>query len=94
MEECAPALFWLDDLGYQLGPEPSPVIAIILDTPRQALMLWKGLLDHGIYVNLVLPPATPDGRSLVRCSVSAIHTGEQMDHVGSAFAELHEIIFE
>jgi 8-amino-7-oxononanoate synthase len=84
----------LDDLGYQLGPEPSPVIAIILDTPRQALMLWKGLLDHGIYVNLVLPPAAPDGRSLVRCSVSAVHTSEQMDHVGSAFAELREITFE
>jgi 8-amino-7-oxononanoate synthase len=84
----------LDDLGYQLGPEPSPVIAIILDTPQQALMLWKGLLDHGIYVNLVLPPATPDGRSLVRCSVSAVHTSEQMDHVGSAFAELREIILE
>ncbi|SHM01048.1 serine palmitoyltransferase [Nitrosospira sp. Nsp11] len=83
----------LDDLGYQLGPEPSPVIAIILDTPRQALMLWKGLLDHGIYVNLVLPPAAPDGRSLVRCSVSAVHTSEQMDHVGSAFAELREITF-
>ena len=84
----------LDDLGYQLGPEPSPVIAIILDTPRQALMLWKGLLDHGIYVNLVLPPAAPDGRSLVRCSVSAVHTSEQMDHVGNAFAELREITFE
>jgi 8-amino-7-oxononanoate synthase len=83
----------LDDLGYQLGPEPSPVIAIILDTPRQALMLWKGLLDHGIYVNLVLPPAAPDGRSLVRCSVSAVHTSEQMDHVGDAFAELREITF-
>ena len=83
----------LDELGYQLGPEPSPVIATILDTPQQALMLWQGLLDHGIYVNLVLPPATPDGRSLVRCSVSAVHTSEQMDYVGSAFAELREVTF-
>jgi 8-amino-7-oxononanoate synthase len=82
----------LDDLGYQLGPEPSPVIAIILETPQQALILWKGLLDHGIYVNLVLPPAAPDGRSLVRCSVSAVHTSEQMDRVGSAFAELRNYI--
>lgn len=82
----------LDELGYQLGPEPSPVIATILDTPQQALALWKGLLEHGIYVNLVLPPAAPEGRSLVRCSVSAAHTTEQMNHVGRAFAELREII--
>lgn len=83
----------LDELGYQLGPEPSPVIATILDTPQQALALWNGLLEHGIYVNLILPPAAPDGKSLVRCSVSAVHTSEQMDNVGQAFAELREVIF-
>lgn len=83
----------LDELGYQLGPEPSPVIATILDTPQQALALWNGLLEHGIYVNLILPPAAPDGKSLVRCSVSAVHTSEQMDSVGQAFAELREVIF-
>lgn len=83
----------LDELGYRLGPEPSPVIATMLDTPQQALALWKGLLEHGIYVNLVLPPAAPEGRSLVRCSVSAAHTSTQMDYVAQAFAELREIIF-
>lgn len=83
----------LDELGYQLGPEPSPVIATILDTPQQALALWNGLLEHGIYVNLILPPAAPDGKSLVRCSVSAVHTSEQMDNVGQAFAELREVVF-
>lgn len=83
----------LDELGYQLGPEPSPVIATILDTPQQALALWNGLLEHGIYVNLILPPAAPDGKSLVRCSVSAVHTSEQMNDVGQAFAELREVIF-
>ncbi len=82
----------LDELGYRVGPEPSPIIATILDTPQQALALWKGLLDHGIYVNLMLPPATPEGNSLVRCSVSAAHTKEQMDQVGNAFADLREVI--
>ncbi len=83
----------LDELGYRLGPEPSPIVAAVLDTPRRALTLWKGLLDHGIYVNLMLPPATPEGNSLVRCSVSAAHTQEQMDQVGNAFSDLREIVF-
>ncbi|HEX8873718.1 MAG TPA: aminotransferase class I/II-fold pyridoxal phosphate-dependent enzyme [Nitrosospira sp.] len=82
----------LSELGYQLGPEPSPVIATILDSPQQALILWKGLLDRGIYVNLILPPATPEGKSLVRCSVSAVHTREQMDYVGETFAELRQTV--
>jgi 8-amino-7-oxononanoate synthase len=50
----------LQQLGYRLGPEPSPVIATILDSPQQALALWKGLLENGIYVNLILPPAAPE----------------------------------
>jgi 8-amino-7-oxononanoate synthase len=36
----------------------------------------------------MLPPATPDGVSLIRCSVSAAHTPEQIDAVGAAFADL------
>jgi 8-amino-7-oxononanoate synthase len=83
----------LDELGYRLGPEPGPVIATILDSPQQAMMLWKGLFDYGIYVNLILPPAAPEGKSLVRCSVSAAHTEEQVDYVGNSFAELRKNIF-
>jgi 8-amino-7-oxononanoate synthase len=84
----------LDELGYLLGPEPGPVIATILQSPQQAMMLWKGLFDYGIYVNLILPPAAPEGNSLVRCSVSAAHTEEQMDYVGNTFAELRKKIFK
>ena len=83
----------LKELGYQLGPEPSPIIATILDTPQQAIALWRGLLEHDIYVNLIFPPAAPDGKSLVRCSVSAAHTGEQIDYVGETFAGLRKTIF-
>jgi len=82
----------LQQLGARLGPEPSPVIATILDSPQQALALWKGLLENGIYVNLILPPAAPEGSSLVRCSVSAVHTREQMNFVGQAFAKVREVL--
>ena len=81
----------LSELGYRLGPEPSPIIATIVDTPRDAIALWKGLLDRGIYVNLIVPPAAPEGKSLVRCSVSAVHTNEQMTYIGDTFAELREV---
>lgn len=84
----------LQRLGYRLGPEPSPVIATILESPQQALALWKALLENGIYVNLILPPAAPEGSSLVRCSVSAVHTREQMDFVGQTFAKVREVISE
>jgi 8-amino-7-oxononanoate synthase len=77
-------------LGYSLGAAPSPVIAVVLGDRAEALQFWNALLRRGVYVNLMLPPATPNGVSLIRCSVSAAHTPEQIDAVCAAFAELRE----
>ncbi len=79
----------LASLGYELSPEVSPVIAINVGLPENALTLWKKLFDRGIYVNLVMPPATPNSRCLLRCSVSAAHTNAQLGVVLDAFAHLH-----
>ncbi|GAB1232304.1 serine palmitoyltransferase [Ferrigenium sp. UT5] len=78
----------LTKLGYKLGAPASPVIAVVVEGTLEALQFWKQLLHRGVYVNLMLPPATPDGVSLIRCSVSAAHTTEQIDAVCAVFAEL------
>jgi 8-amino-7-oxononanoate synthase len=82
----------LQNMGFQLGPEPSPVVAVRLADIDQAIALWKGLLEHGIYVNLVTPPATPDGGCLLRCSVSAGHSPEQIEQISQAFAFLKKAV--
>ena len=84
----------LIETGYQLGPEPGPIVAAIVDSPQEALALWKGLLEHNIYVNLILPPAAPENKSLVRCSINAAHTTEQISYVGQIFAKLHASILQ
>lgn len=81
----------LEELGYKLGPEVSPVIAVLVESRERALALWKGLFDHDIYVNLIFAPATPGDDSLVRCSVSAAHTNEQIDKLCQAFSALREL---
>ncbi len=78
----------LGSLGFNLSPEPSPIIAIRLANKEDAVRNWCTLLEQGVYVNLVLPPATPDGGALLRCSMSAGHTTEQVDTIASAFAGL------
>ena len=82
----------LQDLGFTLGPEVSPIIAARFDNMQEALAFWSGLLEQGVYVNMVLPPATPDGRCLLRCSVSAAHTEEQMAHICKAFTAVKELV--
>jgi 8-amino-7-oxononanoate synthase len=76
------------DLGLRIGPEPSPIVAVRLENVEDAIRKWSQLLVQGVYVNLVLPPATPDGGALLRCSMSADHRPEQVDRIMDAFASM------
>ncbi|MCU7959339.1 MAG: aminotransferase class I/II-fold pyridoxal phosphate-dependent enzyme [gamma proteobacterium symbiont of Bathyaustriella thionipta] len=79
----------LEDLGYNLGPVVSPVIPVILQESRQVVIeFWRKLLDRGVYVNLVLPPASPGDYCLLRCSISAAHSSAQIADMVNAFASL------
>ena len=82
----------LQDLDFSVGPEPSPIVAVRLEDKAEAFAIWNGLLERGVYVNLVLPPATPDGKCLLRSSVSAGHTPEQMDRICEAFTAVRKAV--
>ncbi|KKI17808.1 serine palmitoyltransferase [Sphingomonas sp. Ag1] len=77
----------LKQLGFRLPTdEPeSAIVAVILDDQEQAVRMWHGLLEAGLYVNVARPPATPAGMFLLRCSVCAEHTPEQMAKVVAMF---------
>jgi 8-amino-7-oxononanoate synthase len=78
--------------GFELGPDISPVVAVRLGDKKSALTFWNRLLEKGVYTNLMIPPASPDQHSYIRCSVSAAHTAEQVGQIIDAFARLKEQI--
>ncbi|MDB0064424.1 aminotransferase class I/II-fold pyridoxal phosphate-dependent enzyme [Gammaproteobacteria bacterium] len=80
----------LDAMGFELGPEIGPVIAVNAGEKENALFMWQALFDQGIYVNVVFPPATPNSSCLLRCSVSAAHSREQMQAVLDAFTQFEQ----
>ena len=82
----------IKSIGYTVGPEVSPVVAIRVTAREQALALWHAEMEQGVYTNLVLPPATPDGGSLLRCSVSAAHSPRQIDRISEVFAGLSGLV--
>ncbi len=82
----------LKELGFELGPDLSPIVAIRVSSREKTLFAWKVLLDKGIYVNLVFPPAAPAGLSLLRCSISAAHTVDQINYILKVFSELQQIM--
>jgi 8-amino-7-oxononanoate synthase len=78
----------LEDLGFELGPQVSPVVAVRCKDRESALSNWNKLLEAGVYVNMMLPPATPGGASFLRCSISAAHSPEQISTIIKEFSEL------
>ena len=78
----------LNKAGFELGPDPSPVVAVKLASKAEGVRWWNALMARGVYVNLILPPAAPSGMCLLRCSLSAAHTPPQVEHILGAFLSL------
>jgi 8-amino-7-oxononanoate synthase len=75
--------FGLTRAGFEVGPEPNPIVAVKMPDKETAVRFWNRLLGEGLYVNLALPPATPGSLSLIRSSVSSSHTEAQIDRAVS-----------
>ena len=76
----------LSALGLELGGGVSPVVGVVAPTIEVGVVFWQQLLLNGVYVNLALPPATPNNKALLRCSLCAAHTEEQIDQIVATFA--------
>jgi 8-amino-7-oxononanoate synthase len=76
-------------LGYRAGSKtPGPVTALVFDDRDEAIGTWRGLLDAGVYTNLMVPPATPAGMSIVRISLSAAHSDQDLTRMIDALESL------
>jgi glycine C-acetyltransferase/8-amino-7-oxononanoate synthase len=77
----------LKQLGFTLGTEEpqSAIIAVIMPDLETGAAMWEALLNEGLYVNLARPPATPAGMTLLRCSLCALHTEEQVGEILTMF---------
>ena len=80
----------LKSLGLTVGPTASPVVAVEMTDRSHTIDCWQALMEAGVYVNLVMPPASPSTNFLLRNSVSAAHSAAQIDTIIAAYAGLIE----
>jgi 8-amino-7-oxononanoate synthase len=69
----------LEDLGFDTGMSQTPIIPIILKDMESMMRFWQQLLDEGVYVNAVMPPAVPADGARLRTSYMASHTDAQLE---------------
>ena len=77
----------LTDLGFTLGTQEcqSAIVAVIMPDLEQGAAMWEALLREGLYVNLARPPATPANMTLLRCSLCAEHSDEEVGTILEMF---------
>jgi len=80
----------LSEMQYELCADASPVIAVRRPNEAVAAMEWNWLIENGVYVNLAVPPGTPQSSSLLRISLSAAHTEEDINIILKAFSDLKD----
>ncbi len=84
-------------LGFDIGPSQTPIIPVTVGSIEDCFTMWRRLHEEGLFVNPVVPPATPSNHCLMRISVMATHTIEQLswslevlERVGRELGVLHK----
>ena len=69
----------LRELGYCVGASQTPIIPVIREDEKSAVVLAGKLRDRGIFVTPVVFPAVPQGSARLRLCVTASHTCDDLE---------------
>ena len=79
--------------GFELGPTSTPIMPLYVRDNDKTFLVTKLLFGEGIFVNPVVAPAVAPGDTLIRYSLMATHTQEQIDysieHITKIFKKLN-----
>jgi 8-amino-7-oxononanoate synthase len=73
------------DLGFNVWDSETPIIPVVVGDMETCFTFWRDLLEQGVFVNAVVPPAVPKGQSLMRTSYMATHSDDELDQILDAF---------
>ncbi|MDX1617537.1 MAG: aminotransferase class I/II-fold pyridoxal phosphate-dependent enzyme [Balneolaceae bacterium] len=78
----------LREMGFNVWTSQTPIIPVVIGEMMECFKFWKALFEAGVYVNAVVPPAVPQGQSLMRTSYMATHTDEHLNRILEAFRKV------
>lgn len=73
------------NLGFDTGPSETPIIPVMVGEDQKAFQMGRGLHEEGVFANVAVSPAVPNGKALIRTSFMATHTEEHLERVLEAF---------
>ena len=74
--------------GLSYGSSFSQIVPVVVGDPRRAVAAAGELRSRGFFVPAIRPPSVPEGQSLLRISLTALHTEQQVDDLVTALADV------
>jgi len=75
----------LKEMGFDTGLSETPIVPVLLGDDLRAFRMGHALYEQGIFANVSVSPAVPEGRALIRTSYMATHTDVHINRVLEAF---------
>lgn len=66
-------------MGLEIGHTATPIIPLFIRDDYKTFRVTRDLLDEGVFVNPVVSPAVAPNDTLIRYSLMATHTKEQVE---------------
>ena len=82
------ALDGFRNMGCEIGHTSTPIIPLFIRDNDLTFLIVKELFEAGIFVNPVVAPAVASEDTLIRFSLMATHTKEQLDY---ALETIHKV---
>ena len=68
----------LREAGFDTGPSETPIIPVKIGEDMMAFQMCRRLFEEGVFVNSVVSPAVEKGDALIRLSLMATHTEDEV----------------
>ena len=68
----------LHDAGFDTGASATPVIPAVIGDDKVTYKMCRRLFEEGVFVNAVVSPAVERGNALIRLSLMATHTEDEI----------------
>ncbi|MFS0674539.1 aminotransferase class I/II-fold pyridoxal phosphate-dependent enzyme [Ornithinibacillus sp. 179-J 7C1 HS] len=78
----------LRSLGYTVPDGIVPIVPIILGDDMQVFKTWGELMEHGVYTNVAVSPAVPEGQQMIRIRLMSTHDEEHVERILDAFSKV------
>lgn len=76
----------MNDLGFDTLGSETPIVPVVIGPDDVTIRFWRAAWDAGVFTTPALPPSVPAHQAIIRTSVNANHTPEQLDRLLAVFA--------